>query len=124
MFGYKEIDYDVIENFELDVQDSGSTQFFEIRKEKESFRPSHEEVGIKQSDYDRLPYIALYEKSIDGKITLDVLFKYDGDEKYNLEKDWEMLKSDPHVEIKDLLCHRWIENHHIGYSKDGSVTMY
>ncbi len=134
MFGYTESAYDVVDKFESSKEEAGDfKKFFEIRKICQSSDESgrfaeiikrHKAMGIASPSDEGSLYIAIYGKSIDGKENIDVLLKYNKNKKNDLEKDWETLKDSPHAKIKDLLCHRWIEHHHMGYCKDGSVTMY
>jgi hypothetical protein len=120
MFGYQEKPYTVLEKFELSAEETNDTrQEFEIRIPKE------QQTSLKQSQNETpREYISITGFNEEGKLELDLLLKYNSNTKEELKEDWETLKTNPKVNIKDLNCFRWITGHHIGHCKEGSVTMY
>lgn len=104
MFGYMEGPYRVIKAASLTVRNG--TQHFELR----------------QSTSSGASYLALTGKDAGGRQTFDYLLFYD--DPATLEVDWERLVSDEKVAISALGWSQKIVDHHIGYGRDGSLTMY
>lgn len=130
MFGYQESEYEVLDSFELTVE--GHKQVFEIRKDIPN--PLYYKkfaAGIQRQKANGTyvepwkTYIAILGYDSENRINLDILLHYGSkNKKGDLEKDWETLKNNPHITIKELLAYSWIKDHHTGYDKSGSITMH
>lgn len=120
MFGYREKNYKVLSSKTIDLK--SMKQIIEVRN----------------TGNDRPSYLSLVEMDNEGKIVFDCLFLYNFEsalkkEKHKtkeekqklLEEDLVML-IDPEkgVCIKGLNAYERIENHHMGYTKCGTVNMY
>lgn len=113
MLGFIESKYDVLEKREI-IKDKIKF-IYEIRKSKKKDLYSVEYIsilGIKECNF----------SSIKENIVFDVLLFYK-DNKGFKEKDWKTLFSDK-VKYDDLLYYERIQDHHIGYTKNGGVCMY
>lgn len=109
MFGYTEPAYTVLKHVAVPTKCRGQYEL-EVRQP----------IGD-QGDAPR-SYIALVGKSKEGKVTEDRLFLYGS--QACLDDDWSLLASDKVVSSKDLNWTEVVDDHHVGFGKDGSVSMY
>lgn len=107
-FGYIESDYKVLEQSAHPVRDTpANTRHYELRQSVRDTEP---------------PYIAVYTQGPSGEILTDLLLRYvDADV---VRQDWKKLIGSEVVKLADLAFIERIENHHIGYTRDGGVAMY
>lgn len=108
MMGYWETPYTVEQRVDVPEQNGQRVQHVEIRV------PS----GASASK----AYIALEGHNAEGRLVHDRLFKYD--RRDLLDEDWKRLTSDTVVQEQDLNYSEMIVHHHVGYRKDGGITMY
>lgn len=117
MFGYNEHPYEVDKTHE--VNHPAGRAILELR------RP------LRGTPAQR--YISLQAYNTQGVHTADILLLYGAtgvtalgqpgaDE--HLDADWARLVADYNTELKSLNYIERISNHHVGYGRDGSVTMY
>jgi len=107
-FGYIESDYEVLDQSAHPARDnSANTRHYELRQGVHDGEP---------------PYIAVFTKGSTGEILTDLLLRYmDADV---ARQDWEKLIGPEVFKLADLAFVERIENHHIGYTRDGGVAMY
>lgn len=108
MFGFMEPAYSVLDNKTLTT--SEGTQELELRQAA-SFRgqPS-------------IPYISVEFKSKTGEVQGDRILQYQT--QAAVDADWVRVCNEPEVRLKELAWSEMVVDHHVGYGKDGSVTMY
>lgn len=99
---------------------------YTVEKRHEAQREKHREVGEVRVPQNgpRGRYIALELYTLYGELIVDHLLIYKGDASEHLDSDWNRFITEPDLDIMDLKCSERIEDHHIGFWRDGSVTMY
>ena len=102
MFGYDEQEYGVKATF------TGKSLVYELRETL----PKHP-FPLSAS---LIPYIAVTGKN------KDILLCYSSTK--DAEKDWKNIIDQDDIRLDELNFSEHIEGHHIGYGRDGSVTMY
>lgn len=102
MFGYNEPKYDVKATF------TGKSMVYELRE----IAP----ISCVRPNAIHIPYIAVTGKDV------DLLLKYRSPK--DAEKDWKSIIDQDDVKLDELNFSERIEGHHIGYGRDGSVTMF
>jgi hypothetical protein len=144
MNGYNELNYNVLKSFILD--DKNGKQVIQIRKQIEIETPKYIINSIKkcskrENDFfnskknESCPYISIdFFDKYNNKIS-DILYFYYTNAQYSendlvnndndIEVDWVLLTSkNKTVGYDDLKSNYRIENHHMGYGRNGSVTIY
>lgn len=107
-FGYVESDYRVLEQSVHPARDNpANTRHYELRQGARDAEP---------------PYIAVFTQGPTGEILSDLLLRYVNAEV--CRQDWDKLIGPEVIKLMDLAFVERIENHHIGYTRDGGVAMY
>jgi hypothetical protein len=99
---------------------------YTVEKRHEAKRTTHREVGELRIPINgpRDRYIALALYSLGGKLIAAHLLIYKGDAaSEHLERDWTRLTTEPGLKFEQLNFSAQIEDRHIGFGRDGSVTM-
>lgn len=108
MMGYWETPYDVEQRVDMPEPHGKGVQHVEIRVP----------IGAPSG----MAYIALEGHNAKGRLVHDRIFKYG--QRDLLDADWARLTGETVVQVEDLNYSEMIMNHHVGYTKDGGVTMY
>jgi hypothetical protein len=139
MFGYSEEEYTVIDSITHNI--NGTTHNYELRQSNkiDDYKKSgfyNSLLKNKEKNADKInqyianceeqckPYISVFGTNSENKPIYDILFFYNDVNESLLESNWEDIKLTHTKELKDFNHSYRIENHHIGYGNDGSITMY
>lgn len=107
-FGYIEGEYGILKDWQHPARDGTvNVRHYELRQDVRGNEP---------------PYIALFTTAASGEVVSDLLLRYREEEV--ARADWARLIGPEVVKLSDLDYIERIENHHIGYGRDGDVAMY